>query len=72
MNDAPDEIMEEYCGDCGCSSDDEVCPRCQAEFADAQRRNGGYRGDRRWNGQVMSRRDADLDPIVLIDARDKP
>lgn len=57
--------MEDYCSDCGCVADDEICPRCQSEIADDRRRNGDYRGDRRWNGQVMSHRNADTDPRVL-------
>jgi hypothetical protein len=63
---------ETYCSDCGCISDDEICPRCRAEIADAQSRNPDYRGDRRWNGQIMSRRNDELDGTVLSDVREMP
>lgn len=71
MSDASDEIREEYCCDCGCASDDEICPRCAKDIADAQQRYGDlYRGDRRWNGQTMSRRRDGLDFNTLLDARE--
>jgi len=64
------EFREDYCSDCGCIADDEVCPRCRAESVDVHLRVRGeyYRGDRRWNGQIMSRR-RDIDAIILEDAR---
>lgn len=65
------EFREDYCSDCGCISDDEVCPRCRAEIADAQRRNPVWRGDRRWNGEVMARRRDGIDHNVLVDVREK-
>lgn len=72
MIDHADEIREEYCSDCGCVSDDEVCPRCLMVILEAQRREGSlYRGDRRWNGQAMSHRANGLDFSVLVDARDE-
>lgn len=70
--DLAEDVREEYCGDCGCVADDEICPRCRAEIADAQRRGGYDRGDRRWNGQAMSHRRSDVDHTVLIDVREKP
>lgn len=69
------EPVEEYCHDCGCIADDEICPRCRSEIADAQRRAGVfgvYRGDRRWNGQIMSHRRAEPEWTVLVDIREKP
>jgi hypothetical protein len=63
---------EDYCSDCGCVADDEICPRCRAMIADAQRREGMCHGDRRWNGQAMSRRRTDVDDTILIDIREKP
>jgi hypothetical protein len=71
MSDQSDEIREEYCSECGCVSDDEVCPKCAADIVDAQHRLGEhYRGDRRWNGQAMSHRRRDLDFGVLVDVRE--
>lgn len=65
------DFREDYCSDCGCIADDEVCPRCLAESVDVHVRVRGeyYRGDRRWNGQVMSRR-RDTGAIVLEDVRE--
>lgn len=42
MNDGPD---EEYCCECGCPSDGEICERCKSETIDWQKT------DRRWNGK---------------------
>jgi hypothetical protein len=70
-----DDEIEDYCFDCGCMADDEVCPRCRAEIADAMRRDGLPHGDRRWNGQAMSRHRmsvVNLDDTVLIDIRENP
>lgn len=71
-DDRAEDFREEYCSDCGCVADDEVCPRCRAEIADAQRRDGACHGDRRWNGQPMSRRRDDVDHTILIDVRETP
>lgn len=70
--DPAEEVREDYCSDCGCIADDEVCPRCRAAIADAQRREGFCMGDRRWNGQAMSHRRIDLDHTILIDVRETP
>lgn len=70
-----DDDPEDYCFDCGCAADDEICPRCRAEIADAMRRDGVPHGDRRWNGHAMSRfsRHADAyDETVLYDVRESP
>jgi hypothetical protein len=68
-----EEIPEIYCGDCGCIADDEICPRCMAEIVDMRRRSGLYQGDRRWNGESISRhRDRIFDATVLVDVREKP
>lgn len=64
------EFREDYCSDCGCIADDEICPRCLAEIADAQRRMPSYRGDRRWNGQIMSRYHSGIDFQILADVRE--
>jgi hypothetical protein len=64
------EFREDYCSDCGCIADDELCPRCLAEIADAQRKSDVWRGDRRWNGQIMARRRHGLDMHVLEDIRE--
>lgn len=71
---------EDYCSDCGCAVDDEICPRCRAKIADAEiacsrRVEGMAHGDRRWNGQAMSRVRTgveDIDPTILVDIREKP
>lgn len=72
MIDPADEIREDYCGDCGCVADDEICPRCRAEIADAMRRNEFLYGDRRWNGEPMSRRHCGVDHTILINVREFP
>lgn len=56
---------EYYCGDCGCLVDDEICPRCRAEWADYQS-HSVYRSDRRWNGEVMARRQS---TVNIVDMR---
>lgn len=73
MNDDSDDLREEYCHDCGCVADDEICPRCLAEIADMRRRYGVYQGDRRWNGESMYRfRERNFDATILEDVREKP
>ncbi|MDR3582597.1 MAG: hypothetical protein P4L67_04960 [Candidatus Pacebacteria bacterium] len=72
INDDAD-VCEDYCSDCGCAADDEVCPRCMAEVVDVRRRYGIFQGDRRWNGESMSRnRDRLADTSVLMDVRETP
>lgn len=73
MIDDGDDLLEIYCGDCGCVADDEVCPRCVAEAVDMRRRLGLYQGDRRWNGESMTRtRGLVIDGSILKDVREKP
>ena len=64
------EYQENYCSDCGCIADNEVCPSCRVDIADAQRNSDVWRGDRRWNGQIMTRYRQGLDDGVLVDIRE--